>query len=98
MDKLQQIYGGNLVVTSLDAQGATFHVRGLTSEVLMRDLMAKKADVFGDEVPAGGGCVLGPGDFQILAGLATADAAAISLRYLPAMPDPSAYRSGFWYY
>jgi hypothetical protein len=98
MQKLHGLYGGDLVVTSLDAQGATFHVRGSSNEVLIRTLMARKVELFGAEVPAGGGCVLGPGNFQVLCPLQTRDSTEMTLRYLPGMPDPGEYLSGFWYY
>jgi hypothetical protein len=98
VQKLHDVFGAALVVTSLDAQGATFHVRGLSHEVVIRTLMARKAEVFGAAVPAGGGCVLGPGDFQVLCPLSTAGADGLTLRYLPNLPDPREFLSGFWYY
>jgi hypothetical protein len=95
MQSLKTLFGDGLVVTALHSQGATFYVRNLTNEVVIRTLMAKKADVFGADVSAGGSCVLGPGDFQILCPLATI-APGLTLRYLPNLPDD--YLSGFWYY
>ena len=98
IQKLQGLYGSRLVVTALDARGATIRVLGFTEEVLIRDMMVKKAEIFGAEVPPGGGCVLGPGDFQILASLESAGAPGLYLRYLPNLPDGRDYLSGFWYY
>jgi hypothetical protein len=97
LQRLHNVFGANLVVTKLGAGETTFHVRGLTNEVAMRTMMAMKVEIFGAEVPAGGGCVLGPGDFQILSS-PTDEAAGLTLRHLPSMPDGSEYRSGFWYY
>jgi hypothetical protein len=95
MHSLNTLFGGALVVNALNSQGATFYVRGLTNEVVIRTLMTNKADVFGAETQPGGACVLGPADFQILCPLATF-APGITLRYLPNLPDE--YLSGFWYY
>ena len=97
LQRLDNIFGARLSVTKLDPAETTFHVRGLTNEVAIRTMMSMKMEIFGAEVPAGGGCVLGPGDFQILSS-PTDESAGLTLRYLPAMPDRHEYRSGFWYY
>lgn len=95
--RLHDAYGPNLVVRDLDARGATIEVRGLTGEVLIRQLMARKPEFFGAEVPAGGNCVLGPGAFQVLAPLAAGVTTGVFLRFLGATP-PGETLSGFWYY
>jgi len=97
LQRLHNVFGANLVVSNLGSGETTFHVRGLTNEVAMRTMMSMKVEIFGAGVPAGGGCVLGPGDFQILSS-PTDESAGLTLRYLPAMPDGAEYRSGFWYY
>lgn len=97
MGKLSQIYGPELVVTNLTEQGATFYVRNLTEEVVIRQMMAQKPAIFGAQVDAGTACVLGPADFQILKSLATAETPGLTLRYLPKTPNRGDYLSGFWY-
>jgi hypothetical protein len=95
VQKLERVFP-TLSVTSLNSQGLDFHVHGLVSEVVMRTMMARKDEIFGVAVAAGGSCVLGPVDFQILAPLATAE--VLTIRYLPNVPNRSQYLSGFWYY
>jgi hypothetical protein len=95
VQKLQGVFP-TLCVTSLHSQGLDFHVRGLVNEVVMRTMMARKDEIFGVGVAAGGSCVLGPRDFQSLSPLATGE--GLTIRYLPNVPNRSQYLSGFWYY
>jgi hypothetical protein len=95
MEKLRNLFGEDLVVTSLDSQGAKFYVRRLTNEVVIRTLMARTSEVFGARVAAGGSCALGPADFGIFSPLATEPASALTLSYVPNLPAGSV--SGFWY-
>jgi hypothetical protein len=97
MGKLKELYGDALVVTSLNAQGATFYVRHLSDEVLIRQMMAQKAAIFGPDVEPGTDCVLGPLNFQILKALATQPTPGLTMRYLPNTPNGDDYLTGFWY-
>jgi hypothetical protein len=96
-DVVRKLHGlfPNLCITRLNSQGVDFYVRGVTNEVVMRAMMAKAVGIFGVDAGAGGSCVLGPADFQILCPLQTGE--GLTMRYLPNVANRSQYLSGFWY-
>jgi hypothetical protein len=98
IQKLHDLFGDTLCIKSLSSTETTFRVDGLTAEVTIRTLMEKQAEVFGLESGAGGGCVLGPADFQILCPLNATFAPELTIRHFPTLAERSEYRTGFWYY
>jgi hypothetical protein len=95
MQKLNEVFPGNLVVRELDEEGATFYVRNLTDEVVIRTLMTQKPEIFGQDVEPGGAGLLEPARFQITSSLATQSEPGLTLRYLPNAQDGE-YLAGFW--
>jgi hypothetical protein len=100
IQNLKQIFGANLAITSVTDVEVTFSVRNLTDKQLISNMMQKTTAIFGtSKMLSGGGCVLGPGDFQILvAQTASSVSQGLLMRYLPNMPDRADYLSGFWFY
>lgn len=100
IQNLKQIFGANLVITSVTNVEVAFSVRNFTDKQLISNMMGKTTAIFGSsKMLSGGGCVLGPGDFQILcAQTASTASQGLLMRYLPNMPDRADYLSGFWFY
>lgn len=101
LHNLEKIYGGQLVIESMDHAEVNFYVRNLTDSQLISHMMSQTAAIFGGSGGfSGAGCVLGPADFQILTEeIATAESdGGIWLRYLPNIPNRHDYLSGFWFY
>lgn len=98
MQKLHGLFGDRLCIKSLSSTETSFRVHGLTAEVTIRTLMEKQAEVFGLESGAGGGCVLGPADFQILCPLNATLTPELTMRHFPTLAERRGYLTGFWYY
>src|SRR5262245_49597300 len=66
MNNLQEMFGNDLEVKSLNREGATFYVHNMSDKSLIREMIKKTHDIFGPLSNQTPGCVLGPSDFQIL--------------------------------
>jgi hypothetical protein len=100
IQNLKQVFGANLVITSIGDVEVTFSVRNLTDKQLISHMMGNSTTIFGtSKMLSGAGCVLGPGDFQILCAQTSSTVSqGLLMRYLPNMPDRAEYLSGFWFY
>jgi hypothetical protein len=101
LQQMQNIYGGNLVITRVTASEIELHSQNMTDAVLIANMMTRKDEIFGTSIIAisGQGCVLGPPDFQILCEqISKAGQSGLFLRYLPNTPNRQDYLSGFWFY
>lgn len=86
LNKLKQKYGVRLIFLSPDTEWINFEVRGLTDEVLIRELDREQANLFGDM-----------SHFQVVRGLDRVER-GIFLRHLYSLSLRKPEDTGFWYY
>ncbi|HYW42730.1 MAG TPA: hypothetical protein VE959_07730 [Bryobacteraceae bacterium] len=100
LERMRNMYGGNLVITRVTASEIELHARNMTDARLIADMMTRKNEIFGAfALATGAGCVLGPPDFQILCEQAArAGQTGLFLRYLPNTPNRQDYLAGYWFY